>query len=517
MFRFVLLAACIIGLLKVAPAAAEESAAEAQAAAAERTVHELERVRDNPLALHEFLKRMPKGADLHNHMHSAVYAESFIEEAIEDGLCVDPAKNSFDQPHQAPGAAPQCEPGKVPAATAYKDLRLYNGLIDAFSMRGFVPSEGETGHDHFFGAFKKFGGIDPRHTGAWLDEVVTRAANQNEQYLELMIAPTWHRLDTVTDGMAWSEDFAAMREQLLAKGLAEDIPAARAFFDQAEAEHKKRSNCGDANGAPACKVETRYIYEVFRSTPKPLLFAQALFGFELASADPRVVAINLVGEEDEHTSMTDYADHMRIVGYLRTLYPKVRVSLHAGELAPGLVPPEGLCCHIRLAVEQAKADRIGHGVDVMYEDRPYELLKDMAAKRVLVEIALTSNDLILGVEGKHHPFSLYRKFGVPVALATDDEGISRIDLTHEYVRAVETYGLSYADLKHMVRNSLEYSFLPGASLWASPDYDRLASTCEGDAGADKPSSACDTFLKGSEKAAQQWELEKRFRVFEASF
>ena len=92
----------------------------------------------------------------------------------------------------------------------------------------------------------------------------------------------------------------------------------------------------------------RYIYEVFRSTPKDLVFAQALFGFELASADPRVVAINLVGEEDEHTSMTDYADHMRIVGYLRTLYPKVRVSLHAGELAPGLVPPEGLSCHVRL-------------------------------------------------------------------------------------------------------------------------------------------------------------------------
>ena len=80
-----------------------------------------------------------------------------------------------------------------------------------------------------------------------------------------------------------------------------------------------------------------------------------------------------------------------------------------------------------------------------------------------------------------HPFSLYRKFGVPVALSTDDEGISRIDLTHEYVRAVETYDLSYADLKHIVRNSLEYSFLPGPSLWASPDYARLASACESDA------------------------------------
>ena len=510
------LTAAIVGLLIGVLPAAAKSVQEAQAAA-ERTVQELERVRDNPLALRDFLKRMPKGADLHNHLHSAVYAETFIEEAIEDGLCVDPAKNAFDQSQPVTGAAPQCEPGKVPAANVYKDLSLYNGLINSFSMRGFVPSEGETGHDHFFGAFKKFGGIDPRHTGAWLDEVATRAANQNEQYLELMTTPTWNRLDTITEGMKWSDDFGALRDELLAKGLTEDVPAARTFVDQAEAEHRKRSKCGEADEAPACNVAIRYIYEVFRSTPKELVFAQALFGFELASADPRVVAINLVGEEDEHTSMADYVDHMRIVGFLRTLYPKVRVSLHAGELAPGLVPPEGLCCHIRLAVEQAKADRIGHGVDVMYEDRPYELMKDMAAKRVMVEINLTSNDVILGIEGKHHPFSLYRRFGVPVALSTDDEGISRIDLTHEYVRAVESYDLSYADLKHIVRNSLEYSFLPGPSLWASQDYARLVSACESDAGAEKPSPTCEAFLKESDKAAQQWELEKRFRVFEAGF
>ncbi len=147
-----------------------------------------------------------------------------------------------------------------------------------------------------------------------------------------------------------------------------------------------------------------------------------LFGFELAAADPRVVAVNFVGAEDNYIAMADYAEHMRMVGFLRPLYPKVHVSLHAGELAPGLVPPEGLCCHVRLAVEQAGAERIGHGVDVMHEDRPYELLKEMADKHVLVEINLTSNADILGVSGKHHPFQLYRKFGVPVALSTDDEG-----------------------------------------------------------------------------------------------
>ena len=31
--------------------------------------------------------------------------------------------------------------------------------------------------------------------------------------------------------------------------------------------------------------------------------------------------------------------------------------------------------------------------------------------------------------------------------------------------AVEDFGLTYAELKELVRNSLEYSFLPGPSLW----------------------------------------------------
>ena len=217
--------------------------------------------------------------------------------------------------------------------------------------------------------------------------------------------------------------------------------------------------------------------------------------------------------------MTDYAEHMRMVGYLRTLYPNVRVSLHAGELAPGLVPPEGLCCHIRLAVEQAGADRIGHGVDVMYEDGPYELLKTMADKGVLVEINLTSNAMILGVSGNRHPLPTYRQFGVPVALSTDDAGIERIDLTHEYVRAVADYALTYAELKEMVRNSLEYSFLDGASLWAGKgDYSRFAAECRNAApGSAEAPPSCASFLSGSEKAAQQWELERRFQMFEASF
>ena len=50
--------------------------------------------------------------------------------------------------------------------------------------------------------------------------------------------------------------------------------------------------------------------------------------------------------------MADYALQMKMVGFLHGLYPKVHITLHAGELAAGLVPPDGLCCHIRLAVEE---------------------------------------------------------------------------------------------------------------------------------------------------------------------
>jgi adenosine deaminase len=512
--------AAVIFLLGLAQITAAGALAE-QVTPEQRTAQALDAVRGDPLLLRDFLLRMPKGADLHNHLDGAVYAETFIRVGGEDGLCVDTAAKAFtkSQPVDA-GSEPQpvCEADDVSAADVPKNQHLYDAMVDSFSMRGFVPSEGVTGHDHFFATFSKFGGTDPRHTGEFLDEVATRAAAQNEQSLELMETPTWNRLNTVTKGVTWRDDLTSLRDALIANGLLDDIPAGRAFYDQADSIRRELERCGQPDEAPACKVAGTYIYQVFRNTPKELVFAHTLFGFELASADPRVVAINFVGAEDDHITMTDYATQMQIIGFLRGLYPKVHVSLHAGELAPGLVPPEGLCCHVRQAVDVAKAERIGHGVDIMYEHEPYELLKEMAAKHVLVEINLTSNDVILGISGNNHPFTTYRKFGVPIALSTDDEGVSRIDLSHEYQRAVETYSLTYADLKQLVRNSIEYSFLPGASLWEQQgSYAMVASACRSDpTGADAPSPPCAALLNASAKAKQQWELERRFHAFEAN-
>jgi adenosine deaminase len=502
----------LLPMLVSAQTAAKEPGATA-GTAEQRAARAYESARANPLELEAFLRLMPKGADLHYHLSGGIYAETFIRDAAEDGLCVDLATHGLVAPQ------PFCGAGQVAASKAFSDQNLYDALVDAFSMRSFVPTSGTNGHDRFFDTFGKFGGLSGRHGGEWLDEVASRAAAQNEQYLEIMETPSFGHAAQIARQIGWRDDLGQLREELLARGLRDEVAVARAARDDAEASRRSREHCGTPEEMTACKITVRYIYQILRGFPKEQVFAQTLLGFETASADPRFVGLNYVMPEDGEISMADYALHMKIVGFLHGLYPKVHISLHAGELAPGLVPPEGLCCHIRLAVEVAYAERIGHGVDVMHEDRPYDLLKEMAAKHVLVEINLTSNHVILGVAGKDHPLPIYRKFHVPVSLNTDDEGVSRINLTHEYVRAADTYALSYADLKQMVRTGLEHDFLPGASLWREPDvFTRVASSCVRDApGTAKHSATCADFLKSNEKAQQQWELERRFREFEAGF
>jgi len=481
-----------------------------------------------PLALYPFLEQFPKGADLHVHLSGAVYAETLIRDAGEDGLCVDSEALKF--------AKPPCRGKLIPARNFSGNIDrqtqlLYDKLTDSLSMRSFVPWAGWSGHDQFFSVFDRLGGLKD-HTGEWVDEVATRAAAQNQQYLELMATPPFSHAAQVAHALGWSaeldrgdrEALEHLRQQLLDRGLRDEVVADREQARQAEAERRRLEHCGTQQATPACQVEVRFIWQVLRDLPPEQVFAQTLLGFETvqASMDAREggwVGINFVRPEDDFVAMRDYTLHMKMLDYLHSVYPRVHISLHAGELVPGLVPPEGLRFHIRQAVELGHAERIGHGVDVMYEDDVPGLLKELAQKHIMIEINLSSNQGILGVEGDKHPFPNYRFAHVPVALSTDDEGVSRLDITHEYVRASIDYHLTYADVKALARTGLEHNFLSGTSLWAKPDvFNATVDQCKGDAlGAQDPSTGCKSFLDRSEKAAAQWELERRLKAFEAKW
>jgi adenosine deaminase len=237
-----------------------------------------------------------------------------------------------------------------------------------------------------------------------------------------------------------------------------------------------------------------------------------VMAFAVVNADPRYVGVNIAQPEDGPISLRDYSLHMRMFAFLKTQYPRVPLSLHAGELTIGLAPPRDLRFHIREAVEVAGARRIGHGVDITYEENALQLLQRMARERIAVEINLTSNDVILGVKGAEHPLPLYLAAGVPVTFSSDDPGVSRADLTHDYLRAVTEHHLSYTELRQISRNGLTYSFLEGASLWE----DGVAKRVKVCAGAlERPGAACEQFLAGSARAREQWRLEQAFVRFEA--
>jgi len=489
-------------------------------------------VQAGALALRGFLAEFPKGADLHVHLSGAVYAETFIRDAGQEHLCIDPVALKFaltkdQKPMKEPCGKDFIAASELSGNLTQADQDLYDRLIDQISMRSFVPKPGFSGHDQFFATFGRFPWLDSTmHNGEWVDEIAGRAASQNQQYLELMETPPHGNANQIADKLGWNPDLPALQKDLVNAGLFSEVAADRDDVRSAEAQRRLIEHCETPQAAPACQVEVRYLYQILRAASPQRVFAQTLLGFEtirqtMEAHEHGFVGINFVQPEDGLVSMRDYTLQMKMLDYLHSIdrYKCVHISLHAGELVLGLVPPEGLRFHIRQAVELGHAERIGHGVDVMYEDNAPGLLKELAQKHVMIEINLSSNQGILGVKGADHPFPLYRAAHVPVALSTDDEGVSRIDLTHEYVRAALDYHLTYQDLKQLARTGMEHNFLPGESLWAAEDvFTNAAAPCKNQApGQENPTPACKAFLDSSEKAAAQWELERRFRAFEENW
>jgi adenosine deaminase/adenosine deaminase CECR1 len=204
----------------------------------------------------------------------------------------------------------------------------------------------------------------------------------------------------------------------------------------------------------------RYQPFVLRFLPPSQVFSAMVAGFEAAGRSELVVGVNIVGAENDYVAMRDYTLHMQMFRFLKARYPKVKVALHAGELALGMVPPEGLTFHIREALDIGGADRIGHGVDVAHETDSVGILRAMRERHIPVEINLSSNAFILGVKDQAHPVTLYRKFGVPFVLATDDPGVSRNNLSGEYVLFASRYRPDYAEVKRLSYDGLRYAFLP---------------------------------------------------------
>jgi adenosine deaminase len=413
------------------------------------TAARFDALRNDHTALRAFLRRMPKGADLHVHLNGAVYAEHLIESAMLDGLCIRTADLAI--------VMPPCGEGAVPATNAQKDQGLYDRLVNALSMRFFRPSEATpSAHDHFFSAFERITVAPNRTFELVVDQLVQRQAD-GVQYVELMLTllPGRER-QALAKTIEGETDFATMLDTLKRNGLDRAVEEGRRRIVDLIEHVDAALDCGSERLKAGCGVSYRFIAQVSRNNPLEEVFVQTAAAAALIRAEPRVVALNLVSPEDHQIARRDYRAHMKVIEFLTKDVP---VALHAGELWLGLVPPEDLTFHITDAITTGGARRIGHGTALTFEHDVGGLILAMRRQSVAIEISLTSSDLILGVRGRDHPLSAYLAAGVPVVIATDDAGVSRIDLTSEYMRAAREHGLGYRTLKAIARNSLVHSFL----------------------------------------------------------
>ncbi|PPV05441.1 adenosine deaminase [Xanthomonas bromi] len=501
--RCLLLSMCIVfpTLAHARPPSASAQQREQQVAHLFRTAAE------QPAQLRTWLQAMPKGGDLHNHLSGSVYAEQYLQWASEDGACVQLDDLSL--------RAPPCGAGREPAnGLAARNAALYGRVVDSLSMRNFLPGPApSSGHDQFFSTFGKFDAVVRTRVADTVAAVLEQAARDRVPYVEIIANPP--QMDQAAKRMQaspWKGEDDAANLHALQADLPPLVHAAQRDLADVDAQVRGVLRCDQADARPGCKVDYRYVAYVLRVLPQPMVFGQMALAHALVAAGgSRVVALNIVAPEDNPVALADYARHMAMFRFFATRYPGVPLSLHAGELALGLVPPVQLRSHIRQAVE-AGARRIGHGVDLPYEDDADALLQRMRREHIAVEINLTSNDVILGVKGAAHPLAMYLRAGVPVVLSTDDAGVSRADMTHEYQRAMQEQGIDYPSLKQLARNGLSYSFLPGASLWSAEGIP--APACATALQRETDDAACRDFRKSSEKARLQWQLETDLAQYE---
>jgi Adenosine deaminase len=406
-----------------------------------------------------FFTMMPKGGDLHHHYSGAIYAEQFLDWVDRQHYCVNKTtymietdKAVIDAERAKPAAQRDC----LSSAEVIGNNGLYAALLQRWSDKDFYNHSAI----QFFDTFGYFGPVSSSNANEGLMLLKKRAIQENLSYIETMfeLAPFVQNADFDQNVLGADSGGAALTAQLgaMAASLEKD-----AGFQQRIAAYLDNVKTSSA-GIDDEQFTMRYQSYVLRFLSPSQVFSSMVAGFRMASQNGQMVGLNIVGQESMNVAMRDYSLHMQMFKFLKARYPKAKLALHAGELALGVVPPEGLAFHIDEAVNIAGADRIGHGIDIAHESNALATMKTMHERDIPVEINLSSNDFILGIKGEAHPLTLYRKYGVPFVISTDDAGVSRNNLSGEYVLFASRYKTDYAEVKRLSYASLRYAFLSDA-------------------------------------------------------
>ena len=196
-------------------------------------------------------------------------------------------------------------------------------------------------------------------------------------------------------------------------------------------------------------VQLKYIFDAVRQWGATAAMEVARIAAELRSPD--IIAYGIGGDELGLPTID-----------LRPVYEFVAAQgmhrlIHAGEIGGPEI--------VREAVELLGAERIGHGIGVMRDERTMDFI---AARNIPLEICPTSN-LRTGALARQigratagydqHPLPSFFRRGLPVTLSSDDPSMFETTVSDEY-RHAHRMGLAPGELVSLAEASFHHSFLP---------------------------------------------------------
>ena len=202
-------------------------------------------------------------------------------------------------------------------------------------------------------------------------------------------------------------------------------------------------------------VKLKYIFDAVRQWGAAPAMEVARIAAELRSPD--IIAYGIGGDELGLPTLD-----------LRPVYEFVAAQgmhrlIHAGEIGGPEI--------VREAVELLGAERIGHGIGVMRDERTMDFI---AARNIPLEVCPTSNlrtGALVRQTGhadasyEQHPLASFFRRGLPITLSSDDPAMFETTVSDEY-RHAQSMGLSTMELVQLAEASFLHSFLPPAEKYA---------------------------------------------------
>ncbi|MBX9687509.1 MAG: hypothetical protein K2X27_12450 [Candidatus Obscuribacterales bacterium] len=413
----------------------------------------LNSVRTNPEKLKQFLRRMPKGGELHTHLSGIPSADSLlriaaVEHRFRYYVRIPKLKHSeYDPTAFALTALPLNERPKDPALISVETLLtrkddVSKQLFNDFRRAMILSSRDENPRQKFcLATFQRRRALLRTVVSAQMvvREAVKQAHEHNLIYVELQVDPAFIDPLQKSEQTAKSLTPLRLRQNLLLLS--------------------KAAHEANANFSPNERVTVRFLLSLNRENLG--VFKKLPIAFQLANAPDLkdiVAGINICGDEyaDKAGQNGEIASPVKVKELLIDLhkkYPHVKFAIHAGE-----------SLHFDKHVSDAialGASRIGHAINIGDASREAALVrKTMATKRIAIENCPSSNSILLGLPVSHDPSLAYLRAGIPVSIGTDDAGIFETDITNEFTKLVETHPeISWDELKQICRNSINHAFL----------------------------------------------------------